>query len=663
MRRHALVILLLAVFWAMAVSVSPRVGATSDERVHLVGGYSYWKFNDYRLHPENGNLTMRLQALPLLAMNLRFPALASEDFARNRANDVGHEFLFGLGNPFTAMLGRARGMVALLGAFVLWLAWRWSCHLFGSTAGWLTLGVGAFCPTLLAHSGLATSDVAITAGFLAALSACWLLLHRATWVRLLLASLAVSAALLAKFSALLLVPLALLLLVVRWLRPTPLVLAWGSRTRWVRRRPQVVGLTLGLAAATGLGALAAVWGAYGFRYSAFDPQLAATAKNAPALAWPPAYTPGAPPADLAARAILTAREHHLLPEAYLFGLTDSYLGSRRRPAFLMGEFSTTGWTQFFPVAFLLKTPPSFLLLLLAGLGALLVAHRRSSRPLASPRWPRRGWLYRSTPLLALFGLYGAMALTTPLNIGHRHLLPIYPILYVFLAAATGWLGLVRRRWTALGLLVSAPLLHALDSWTTRPFYLAYFTPWIGGPERGWHYLVDSSIDWGQGLPDLAAWIRAKAARGDQRPVFLSYFGTDSPAARQLPVTRFGDRVQDLAPRTFPAQVRGGWFVISVTHFQGVYLGLSGPWTAARETRYRELLASLRSAPPNPSTLPLEQRQLWARRAMEYEELQFGRLCHFLRERTPDAFIACSLLIFELSDPEVQSALYGPVNPR
>ena len=56
----------LALHWWLAVSVSPRMGVTADEVVHLTGGYSYWKFNDYRLHPENGTLPMRLAALPWL---------------------------------------------------------------------------------------------------------------------------------------------------------------------------------------------------------------------------------------------------------------------------------------------------------------------------------------------------------------------------------------------------------------------------------------------------------------------------------------------------------------------------------------------------------------------------------------------------------------------
>jgi hypothetical protein len=479
---------------------------------------------------------------------------------------------------------------------------------------------------------------------------------------LLVAAVTVAAALLAKFSAVLLAPLALALLVLRWVHPAPLPLGPGRRLQWLRRRGQVIVATGGAALATAAIALVLLWGAYGFRYAARNPRLA-VGDGSTQLEWgrlPLERTIAA--GDPTTRVLQWTRERHLLPEAYLYGFADSYVGSRRRPAFLMGEISSEGWTQFFPIAFALKTPPTVLLLLAAGVSAIGRASLRGRRDPSAVRWPRRAWLYRAAPLLLLFVLYGGIALNTPLNIGHRHLLPIYPVVYVAVGAAAGWLMLARRRWLATVFVVGIGAAHAADSWTSRPFYLSYFTPWIGGAARGWHYLVDSSIDWGQGLPDLAAWQAAKDARGDATPVFLTYFGTDSPEARGLRVTRFGDLVTDLTPRAFPAQVRGGWFVISVTHFQRVYLDLGGAWTAARERRYAATLRQLAAAPPDLAARAEAERQEWGHLARDYEQLQFARLCHYLGRRAPDALLAYSLLVFRLSDAEVQQALYGPLPP-
>ena len=74
----------------------------------------------------------------------------------------------------------------------------------------------------------------------------------------------------------------------------------------------------------------------------------------------------------------------------------------------------------------------------------------------------------------------------------------------------------------------------------HPNYLAYFNEAAGGPSRGWRWLVDSNIDWGQDLPLLAKWQREHP----DRPVHLKYFGTVEP---ELYVD-----VKPLSPPTWPA---------------------------------------------------------------------------------------------------------------
>ena len=157
------VVALLVAYWLLAISASPRMGVTADEILHLTAGYSYWEQNDYRLQPENGTLAMRAAALPLLAMDLKFPSLESENWKHSFVPDIGREFFYGLGNPLDRMMLAGRAMIALFGVFTLWLVWRWSRRLFGETAGLVSLALAAFCPALLAHGGLVTSDMALTA--------------------------------------------------------------------------------------------------------------------------------------------------------------------------------------------------------------------------------------------------------------------------------------------------------------------------------------------------------------------------------------------------------------------------------------------------------------------------------------------------------------------
>jgi 4-amino-4-deoxy-L-arabinose transferase-like glycosyltransferase len=667
-----LVALALALYWLMAVSVSPRMGVTADEVVHLTGGYSYWKFNDYRLHPENGTLPMRLAALPLLGMDLKFPPLDDPDWTGSKVNLVGEKFFHQLGNPLAAMLQRGRAMIALLGVLTCWLTWRWARGLFGRTAGALALVLAVFCPALLAHGGLITSDMAFTGCALAALSAVWRLLHRATWGRLLAATVACGACFLAKMSGSIIVPLIAVLALLRWLRPAPYVLAFGSRVRWLRRRAPVARATLGLLLVTAAGSLVLVWANYSFRFAGPDRARSAfsdyyfswdTVLDKSPVPWNDASSLAgfAPPIRPAQESGLTRlvgflRDHRLLPEAYLWGFAHTYKFSRERPAYFLGEYRKTGWPLFFPVAFLMKTTLPALFLFAAGVAAVLWAPRRGA---AAGGRSRGALAYRAAPLILFFVVYWIMAVKMTLNLGHRHILPVYPAFYVFAAASVLWLAVPARRLVAIALLLAGAL-HVVDSVAARPFYLSYFQPLTGGPERAYHYLVESSLDWGQGLPDLKTWLAAKQARGDPLPVTLTYFGADSPAYYGLAVTRFGDEGNDSGERFFPARVRGGWFVISATYYQCAFLPMRGTWAAPEENLYRQLLRRVSLNAPRYAGLPPDGREQMLRDTKDIELLQFARLCHYLRAREPLQLVGGSLLVFRLTDAEVQQALYGPL---
>src|SRR5947209_9818330 len=56
----------------MAVTAVNTKSPTFDEPQHLTAGYSFWVTKDFRLDPENGNLSAMWAALPLLFDNLKF---------------------------------------------------------------------------------------------------------------------------------------------------------------------------------------------------------------------------------------------------------------------------------------------------------------------------------------------------------------------------------------------------------------------------------------------------------------------------------------------------------------------------------------------------------------------------------------------------------------
>src|SRR3954464_15477991 len=108
-----------------------------------------------------------------------------------------------------------------------------------------------------------------------------------------------------------------------------------------------------------------------------------------------------------------------------------------------------------------------------------------------------------------------------INIGIRHILCVYPFLYI--AAAAILVRLPARRFGQYALVALAGL-QTVEAAVISPYYLAYFNPLAGGPSNGPKYVVDSNIDWGQDIKKLHKWLHA---HGTNR-AWMAYFGNALP---------------------------------------------------------------------------------------------------------------------------------------
>lgn len=607
---------LLLLHAAMALDAARRHSPTFDEMAHLTAGAAYWAANDYRLNPENGQLPQRWAAAPLLAAGLQLPPRDDPAWRDADLGELGYRYFYGQGHDLGRLLLLGRGMIVLLSLGLGLLVYAWARSLWGPPGAALSLLLYAFSPTMLAHSGLATSDLALALTLLAAVGAWWRLMGRVNSGRL-LASLAAFAALcLAKASALLALPM--------------------LAAVCLRRRPKTR-TVLALAGLHGLVAVAAIWAACGLRPSAA------------AVATPEAAALRGRWAATVARAgplVRAAWDHRLLPDAYVYGMAHVLVHVRQGHAtFLRGVRYVRGRWDFHPYAFLIKTPlPLFGLLALAAAGW---SRRRRGR--------RAGRLW---PLAVLLVVYAAAAVATHLNLGHRHLLPLYPPLFILAGAAAPAAGRRLTRRGALALACAAWFVG--ESLAIRPHYLAYFNQLIGGPRQGWRHLVDSSLDWGQDLPGLASWLRAQGLEGEGAPVHLAYFGVGDPAYYGIRAQRLPGCLPRRAPQFAP--LRGGVYVISATALQSVYAEAPGPWAALYERHYQALRAALAAfeAPPARRRLLREEGEaVWRERFQRYDHLRFARLCAWLRRRESDDHVGYSLLVYRLSDEQVREALEGP----
>lgn len=675
---------LLAGYFVLATSAARTKSNTFDEIAHLTAGYAYWTLNDYRLQPENGNLPQRLAAIPAVLEGASFPSLDDADWRRSDVYAFGRKFFFERGNDIDRLLANGRAMIALLGVLLGTLVCAWSWRTYGAEGGLVSLAGFVLCPTLLAHGALATSDMAAALTFTASTGLLWILLARVTSVTLLASCLSAAALFLSKFSAPVIVIIAVALACVRLLTREPIHLQVGRRVHSIVTPAARLAVFTALGLVHALVIVFAIWASYGFRYEAFHApprdgeQLLVNWTLV--LSGPDDRTP-----STIGRMIDVARERRLLPESYLYGFAHTVKFSQSRRAFMDGEHSLTGWTSYFPYAFLIKTPLPVLALVLLGLVVTL-------RDLAFRRM--------ATPWLVLLGVYWIFAITTNLNIGHRHLLPIYPALFILAGGA----GLLLQRAVASSganrplaepsgrgkrkprpprgqATPGRPLVHAgaiatgvllvwqgVESFAIRPHYLAYFNQVAGGPEEGYKHLVDSSLDWGQDLPALKGWIDEHVPSGAGRPpVYLSYFGTSSPTHYGLDVVPL-ETYLETRPKKAPVPLLPGYYCVSATMLQGVYLAVNGPWTAKAEETYRMIssLVQARAAAVTPEQMArldastgAKPPEFWTSALTLYDELRTARLMAYLRRRTPDAQAGYSIQIFRLSERDLFDALEGP----
>jgi len=153
------------------------------------------------------------------------------------------------------------------------LVFAWSRRLWGDAGGLLSLALYCFCPNFLAHAPLATSDVAMALGLLAACGAFWWQSRELTWKSGVVSVAVVALTAVTKFSFVLLLPI-----FARWWRSgcgrkNPMVVALGAprenpglarQARDVRPLPPFAHL---------LAAWAVIWAFFGFRYSAVGPGM------------------------------------------------------------------------------------------------------------------------------------------------------------------------------------------------------------------------------------------------------------------------------------------------------------------------------------------------------------------------------------------------------
>jgi hypothetical protein len=451
---HVLPGVLLLIFAAQCAWFIRTQSFTIDEPLNIVAGLAHW-------HGNTSVADDNPPAARLLCSVLLLGSRSGQIIAANPDFDPG----FGL-DPYD-VAWRTRSMNVLLGVALGIALWCAAKRFFSLGAASFTLALYAFSPPVIAHFSIVGTDgVAALMIFLTAVQVARFR-RDPSCRQTVLTGAVLGALLLAKLYTLPMFALALLLMFL----PSPLSLR-VRKWRWAQT-----------AAALGISFLL-LWACYGFDVSRFVvrggqawvERHGARATEAVPIALDGNFSPRLPAADYFAGIVFQlqhAREGH--------------------EAFLLGRISEYGWRSYYPIAVALKWPTMVLLLALAVAGRIVVGQTKLV-PHLCPVLADVG--RRDLRVMALFpAAFFALAIFSTVNIGERYVLAVYP--FVLLLAGSLW-HYVRRWRAAVMVLVLAAALNAADALRYAPDYLSYFTVFVP-PAQTWHYLSDSSLDWGQSL--------------------------------------------------------------------------------------------------------------------------------------------------------------------
>jgi hypothetical protein len=439
--RFIAAIALLTTLAATRVASTYRMyGETLDEPVHLAAGWQ-WLTSRYTIDLGHPPLVRVLCALPLWIAG--YPHPVSSDPIQQ-----GNDLLYARDRYETTLsLARSANLLMLIAA-IFAIAW-WARRAFSRGVAALAVAIFTSLPPVLGHAGLITNDLGVTAALILALLAWEHYLDAPSFLRAGLAGVAIAIGALAKFSFLVFFPPAALV-VWAWRRKAP---------RW-----RDAGITV-------LVAFLVLWA--GYKFDVGSPKE--LSKDGVFLFEYAAPEPLRPITRRLAEVTMPA-------PAFSLGLATLTFHNRQgHDAYLFGETSRKGWWSYFPVVFFYKTPIPFLILAAWGVASIR---------------DRIRFAYVGVALAVLL-----VAMTASINIGVRHILPMYVPLSIIAAYA------VTTIWSRATTTFSRGALVALLIWMFGGVASGGrdMLPWfneLAQPNPA-SIAVDSNLDWGQDTLCLA----------------------------------------------------------------------------------------------------------------------------------------------------------------
>ncbi|KKW01456.1 MAG: hypothetical protein A3A26_01705 [Candidatus Zambryskibacteria bacterium RIFCSPLOWO2_01_FULL_47_14] len=557
MKKHIALALVIIIAASITAAASAwRDSPIVDEVPHIGAAYSYVFDRTFKYNSEHPPLAKDLAGLALLPLGID-PAASGKNIESQW--DFGRYLIYHSGVEPSLIIHAAK--LAMIPLFIIagLIIFVWTKKIYGPRVAVLAVFLFSFCPTIIAHSRFVTTDIAALFGVLFSTYFFLNYLEIRNPKNFWLAAVSFGIALLTKFSTFLLAPYFLILAII-W--------AWAAKTR----TPLVI--TRGVLVMV-LGFIVIVGPIYQIHILNYSPAEQKTNTENLLKSYPlPVFS------DLL---IWSADKPLLRPYAqYSLGLTmvlQRAEGGNR--TYFLGKLSNTSFRSYFPVVFLLKEPIPLLILIGLSLWFGLGRWFRKSQSLKNkiadhfPQFAMMLWIV----------IYAAASISGNLNIGIRHLIPIYGFMFILIAGQVeSILYKVSSIWyknhsapstkllspnphflTPISyLLILLLVWYFLESVFVYPYYLAYFNQFAGGPSGGHRYVVDSNLDWGQDLWRLADFVRDNKIQN----ISLDYFGWAEQSYY------LGSKFKWVTSGQYPSKEQflkdnpgGGWLAVSATYFQ------------------------------------------------------------------------------------------------
>jgi len=546
--------------FAISASVSNKESAVMDELAHIPAGYGYVKYLDYRLNPEHPPLVKILSALPLSFMNLNFPLDSS--YWKSDINGqwaVGTQFLYESGNDADQIIRWARFGPMILTLILIFFIYWWSKELLGPWWALLPSALFAFSPTVLAHGHYVTTDIGAALGIF--ISIYYFIKYHLQPSRknLIIAGLAFGIAQLLKFSAVILIPYLIVLL----------IFFYGAKVyRDLKITSEIFKRFKNLLLIFLVGFLLV----YPFYFATTlnyppEKQRADTDFTLTSFSGGKASEGElcSPVRCLAELDIWASDKPLLRPYAqYLLGvLMVLQRSSGGNTTYFLGEISAAGWWYYFPITYLMKESlPVLILILLA-----LIIYFFNARRVLKEKRPTFADYLETHPgefaMLLFVITYGAYSINSTLNIGIRHLLPLIPFIYILTASSLKhWFKSdFFKQQIKLGIIMLLLIWFVTNVGFNYPYYLSYFNQGLG-TKNGWQYVTDSNYDWGQDLKRLKTFVENPPSGENIDKIAVNYFGGGNPKYY------LGDKVEYWwSAKGDPIESGIKWLAVSINEIQ------------------------------------------------------------------------------------------------